>query len=105
MMTRENIQEFLMTMQSFYQNYKPVDKTLTVNIWLMSFQDCTPKELADAFAEYIRNDTSGFAPVPGKLRQVIMKKRKKVEMLNFERLCLQKSNLIEQKDVRQIGVK
>ena len=104
MMTREDIQEFLMTMQSFYQNYKPVDKTLTVNIWLTSFQDCTKKELADSFVEYVKNDTSGFAPVPGKLRQVIMKKRKKVEMLNFERLCLQKSNLIEQKDIGQIGV-
>lgn len=66
-MLREEAAKLLMMMQGSYPNYKPLDKTVTVNTWHLALSDI-PFDLAQqAFLAYLRTDTSGFAPAPGQL--------------------------------------
>lgn len=66
-MTREKTQEILMSIQAAYPNYKPQDKTVTVNTWTTMLQDYTYEQVMTALKAYISTDTSGFAPSIGQL--------------------------------------
>lgn len=61
-MTREETIKILMIVQAAYPNYKPQDKTVTVNLWSKMFQGYTYRQVESAVEAYIRTDKSGFAP-------------------------------------------
>lgn len=66
-MLRDETTKLLMMIQGAYPNYKPVDKTITINTWNLALSDI-PFDLAQkAFLAYLRADTKGFAPTPGQL--------------------------------------
>ena len=67
MMTREDVKNLLAMIQATYSNFNPMDKTAAVNAWHMALEDFDRNQLAMAFKAYVRTDTSGFAPTPGKL--------------------------------------
>ena len=66
-MTREDVQDLLAMIQGTYSNFNPQDKTATVNAWMMALEDFDRNQIAMAFKTYVRTETSGFAPTPGKL--------------------------------------
>ena len=66
-MLREETAKLLMMIQGAYPNYKPDNKTVTINTWNLALSDI-PFDLAQkAFLAYLRADTKGFAPAPGQL--------------------------------------
>lgn len=66
-MLREETAKLLMMIQGAYPNYKPDNKTITINTWNLALSDI-PFDLAQkAFLAYLRADTKGFAPTPGQL--------------------------------------
>lgn len=66
-MTRENVQDLLAMIQGTYPNYKPMDKTATINAWLMALEEYDKNQVAAAFKMYMKSNSSGFAPSPGQL--------------------------------------
>lgn len=64
-MTRDETIEILMVIQAAYPNYKPQDKTVTVNLWYRQLRDYTYQQVEAAVDTYIRTDKSGFAPSIG----------------------------------------
>lgn len=70
-MTREETIKILMVIQTAYPNYKPPDKTVTVNIWTEMLSDISYKQVSAAVKAYIQTDTSGFAPGIGAIREKV----------------------------------
>ena len=70
-MTREKVQDFLAMVQATYPNYKPPDKTAAVNAWTIALEDFDENEVALAFKAYMTTNTTGFAPVPGQLIEIM----------------------------------
>lgn len=66
-MTREETQEILMAVQAAYPNYKPPNKTVTVNVWCELLTEYSYQEISAALRAYIVSDSSGFAPSVGQL--------------------------------------
>ena len=66
-MLREEAAKLLMMIQGAYPNYKPLDKSVTVNTWHLALTDVSFNLAQQAFMVYLRSDTSGFAPTPGQL--------------------------------------
>ena len=66
-MTRAEIQDLLAMIQGAYPNYNPQNKTATVNAWLIALEDMDKNVIAMAFKNYLRTNSSGFAPAPGQL--------------------------------------
>lgn len=54
-----------MIIQAAYPNYKPQDKTVTVNLWMDMLADYSYQQVMAAVRAYIRTDQSGFAPTVG----------------------------------------
>lgn len=70
-MTRDETIKILMVIQAAYPNYKPPDKTVTVNIWTEMLSDVSYEQVSAAVKAYIQTDTSGFAPGIGAIREKI----------------------------------
>lgn len=70
-MTRDETIKTLMVIQAAYPNYKPPDKTVTVNIWTEMLSDVSYEQVSVAVKAYIQTDTSGFAPGIGAIREKI----------------------------------
>lgn len=66
-MTRDETIQLLMVIQAAYPNYKPPDKTVAVNTWLMMLQEYDNQTVMLAVKAYIATDTSGFAPSIGQV--------------------------------------
>ena len=64
-MTREETIKILMVVQAAYPNYKPPDKTVTVNLWYEMLLDYSYQQVSAAVKAYIRTDKRGFAPSIG----------------------------------------
>lgn len=64
-MTRDETIEILMVVQAAYPNYKPHDKTVTVNLWYEMLLDYSYQQVGAAVKAYIRTDKRGFAPSIG----------------------------------------
>lgn len=64
-MTRDETIEILMVVQAAYPNYKPHDKTVTVNLWYEMLLDYSYPQVGAAVKAYIRTDKRGFAPSIG----------------------------------------
>lgn len=66
-MTRDEVIDLQMVMQAAYPNYKPPDKTVAVNTWLMMLEEYDKRSVMMAIKAYIATDTSGFAPSIGQV--------------------------------------
>ena len=66
-MLREETAKLLMMIQGAYPNYKPDNKTVTINTWNLALSDISFDLAEKAFLAYLRADTKGFAPAPGQL--------------------------------------
>ena len=64
-MTREETIKILMVVQAAYPNYKPPDKTVTVNLWYEMLLDYSYQQVSAGVKAYIRTDKRGFAPSIG----------------------------------------
>ena len=61
-MTREECNGVLMIMSATYPNYKPVDLSMTADVWSEMLTDYNFDDIKAALKSYIATDTSGFAP-------------------------------------------
>lgn len=66
-MTKNEVIKLLMTIQTFYPNYRVDNKEFTINAWYTIIGDCDYKLMEKALQTYIITDTSGFAPNVGQL--------------------------------------
>lgn len=66
-MTREETIKLLMIVSASYQNFKPVDKTVSANVWHMALQEYDFVECQNALMSYITTDKNGFAPSIGQV--------------------------------------
>lgn len=81
-MTRDDVKKLLMVIQAYYPNYKPVDKTVTVDAWFKVLAPYDPDELNMALVSYVSSDKSGFAPNIGQLLNIRLDIVPKREELN-----------------------
>lgn len=61
-MTREETQELLLAISSLYPNFKPEDKTLTINSWHWALADYPVQAIKGALQIYLKTNNTGFAP-------------------------------------------
>lgn len=66
-MTRDEVIKLLMMIQAAYPNYKPQDKTVTVNMWHEMLQEYDANAVSVSFKSYVATDSSGFAPSIGQI--------------------------------------
>ena len=66
-MTRDEIKKVMMVISTTYPNWKPENMSNTVDVWAGIFKEYPSEAIEKATLEYIRNDTKGFAPVPGQI--------------------------------------
>ncbi len=66
-MTKNEVIKLLMTIQTFYPNYRVENKEFTINAWYTIIGDYDYKLMEKALRTYITTDTSGFAPNIGQL--------------------------------------
>ena len=64
-MNREETKKILMIIQAAYPNYRPDDKTTTVNLCTEILSDFSYQQVSAAVKSYIRVDKKGFAPSIG----------------------------------------
>lgn len=87
-MTREEVIKMLMVIQASYPNYKPPDKTVTVNMWHEMLQEYDEASAMRGLKEFIKTDTSGFAPSIGQIVAKIESVRKRKEYESLEQKLL-----------------
>lgn len=105
-MTREDVIKMLMVVQASYPNYKPPDKTITVNMWHEMLKEYDEASAMTALKEFIKTDTSGFAPSVGQIIAKIDLVRKRNEINSLEQMLLQESNIrIGETRTKMIGSK
>lgn len=80
-MVREDIAKILAIMQAAYPNYRPADKTATLNTWTVMLQEYNYEDVSTALKMYITSDISGFAPAIGQIIGMIQR-IKQPEQLN-----------------------
>lgn len=57
--------------QAVYPNYNPPDREAAVNAWLMCLSEYDNNVVMAAFKAYMTTNTSGFAPAPGQLIEIL----------------------------------
>lgn len=70
-MTRDETKRILLIIKSAYPNWNSAnndDLTHTVDVWAAVLKDDDYRLIEAGLMDYIKNDTSGFAPSPGQIR-------------------------------------
>lgn len=70
-MTKEEVQMLLAMTQATYPNYNPPDKMAAVNAWFLCLSEYDNNVVIAAFKTYMTTNTSGFAPAPGQLIEIL----------------------------------
>ena len=75
-MTRDEVKQILMRIQTTYPNWKPQgDLSLVIDVWHEYLGPYTYQEILGAVKAYVLSDASGFAPtvgqIVGKLHQMV----------------------------------
>lgn len=83
-MTREETQKLLLTISSIYPNFKPEDKTLTVDSWHWALEDYDGAAIMGALQIYVKTSTSGFAPSVSQLITALHKPIENEQMTEGE---------------------
>ena len=103
-MTRDDVIKLLMMIQAAYPNYKPPDKTVTVNMWHEMLKEYDEASTMSALKEFIQTDTSGFAPSIGQLIAKVDAVRRRYEIRELEvRLLGEKNIKIEERGRKAIN--
>lgn len=71
-MTREEVRDCLKLIQANYENFRPVDMTVTLNLWHESFRDDPVEIVRAAVWAIIQTSTSDFAPKIGQVREKML---------------------------------
>lgn len=67
-MTRDEVKQILMRIQTTYPNWKPQgDLSLVIDVWHEYLEGYTYYEILGAVKAYVLSDTSGFAPTVGQI--------------------------------------
>lgn len=61
-MSREEIQDLLISIQSLYPNWKPDNKTATVNAWHWALEEYPAPAVKASLQIYVKTNNTGFAP-------------------------------------------
>lgn len=61
-MSREEVQDLLISIQSLYPNWKPDNKTATVNAWHWALEEYPAPVVKAALQIYVKTNNTGFAP-------------------------------------------
>lgn len=70
-MTEKEVRQLLAMTQAVYPNYNPPSREAAVNAWLMCLSEYDNNVVMVAFKAYMTTSTSGFAPVPGQLIEIL----------------------------------
>ena len=70
-MTEKEVRQLLAMTQAVYPNYNPPSREAAVNAWLMCLSEYDNNVVMAAFKAYMTTNTSGFAPVPGQLIEIL----------------------------------
>ena len=70
-MTEKEVRQLLAMTQAVYPNYNPPSREAAVNAWLMCLSEYDNNVVMAAFKAYMATNTSGFAPVPGQLIEIL----------------------------------
>ena len=81
-MTRLETAKILALMITTYPNYKVNDMEFARDTWHEFLKDYEYTDISKSFAEYVRSDTSGFAPSAGRLIQGVGRAEKIAEDLS-----------------------
>lgn len=68
-MTADDIRKLLFTINSIYPNFKVENPEQTITIWLEFLGDQNAAAIGASLKNYVRTNTSGFAPSIGQLVQ------------------------------------
>ena len=61
-MTRKETQELLLAINSLYPNFKPENKTLTIESWHWALEEYPVQAVKAALQIYVKTNNTGFAP-------------------------------------------
>nr|DAV31393.1 MAG TPA: replisome organizer [Caudoviricetes sp.] len=70
-MTEKEVRQLLAMTQAVYPNYNPPSREAAVNAWLMCLDEYDNNVVMAAFKAYMTTNTSGFAPAPGQLIEIL----------------------------------
>ena len=70
-MTEKEVRQLLAMTQAVYPNYNPPSREAAVNAWLMCLSEYDHNVVMAAFKAYMTTNTSGFAPAPGQLIEIL----------------------------------
>ncbi len=70
-MTEKEVRQLLAMTQAVYPNYNPPSREAAVNAWLMCLSEYDNNVVMTAFKAYMTTNTSGFAPAPGQLIEIL----------------------------------
>lgn len=70
-MNKTEAKKIIASMLEIFSNYKPVNVDLAADIWADVMQEYTYEQVSVALKVYTKSGTSGFAPVPGQLIEII----------------------------------
>lgn len=70
-MTEKEVRQLLAMTQAVYPNYNPPSREAAVNAWLMCLGEYDNNVVMAAFKAYMTTNTSGFAPAPGQLIEIL----------------------------------
>lgn len=71
-MNKVEAKKIIASMMAIYENYNPKDpEEMTARMWSDFMPDYSYEQVNAALGCYVRSNTSGFAPVPGQLIDII----------------------------------
>lgn len=70
-MTEKEVRKLLAMTQAVYPNYNPPSREAAVNAWLLCLSEYDNSLVMAAFKAYMTTNTSGFAPAPGQLIEIL----------------------------------
>ena len=71
MLKTDDIAKCIAIIKTAYPNYKIENREVLFDLWMHSFDDMEPGEVAAGIDAYIRADRSGFAPSIGQIRAAV----------------------------------
>lgn len=83
-MTEKEVRQLLAMTQAVYPNYNPPSREAAVNAWLMCLSEYDNNVVMAAFKAYMTTNTSGFAPAPGQLIEILQTLTQSSELNELE---------------------
>lgn len=83
-MTEKEVRQLLAMTQAVYPNYNPPNREAAVNAWLMCLSEYDNNVVMAAFKAYMTTNTSGFAPAPGQLIEILQTLTQPFELNELE---------------------